>query len=91
MGARVADAAAHNVMEPHDMGKTFRPSTGHGADFAAANHNGLPRLHSKSPNDLEKGMTFNDEPAANFDGYGGMRPYDKAAVRNAGTNALREL
>ena len=72
-GARVADVdhAARAVMEAHGYGEAFKHATGHGVGFAAANANGLPRIHPLSPAVLEQGMTFNIEPAACFEGYGG--------------------
>jgi Xaa-Pro aminopeptidase len=92
-GARASDvdAAARTVMEQHGMGKAFRHSTGHGVGFAAANPNGLPRIHPKSPDILEEGMTFNIEPAAYFDGYGGMRHCDVVAVTGTGADVLTEF
>lgn len=89
--ARDVDAAARGVMEQHGMGKAFRHSTGHGVGFAAANPNGLPRIHPKSPDVLEEGMTFNVEPAAYFDGFGGMRHCDVVAVSSAGVDVLTEF
>lgn len=89
--ARDVDAAARGVMEQHGMGKAFRHSTGHGVGFAAANPNGLPRIHPKSPDVLEEGMTFNVEPAAYFDGFGGMRHCDVVAVSAAGVDVLTEF
>ncbi len=62
------------------LADAFKHATGHGVGFAAANPNGLPRIHPKSPDVLEEGMTFNVEPAAYFDGYGGMRHCDVVAV-----------
>jgi len=59
--------------------------------FAAANPNGLPRIHPKSPDVLEAGMTFNVEPAAYFDGFGGMRHCDVVAVTGAGVDVLTEF
>ncbi len=92
-GAKAADvdAAARLVMEQHGMGKAFRHSTGHGVGFAAANPNGLPRIHPKSPDVLEEGMTFNVEPAAYFDGFGGMRHCDVVAVSGVGADVLTKF
>lgn len=92
-GARAADvdAAARHAMECHGMGKAFRHSTGHGVGYAAANPNGLPRLHPKSPDVLEEGMTFNVEPAAYFDGFGGMRHCDVVAVSTVGADVLTDF
>ena len=89
-GVRAADvdAAARQAMERHGMGKAFRHSTGHGVGYAAANPNGLPRLHPKSPDILEEGMTFNVEPAAYFDGFGGMRHCDVVVVSAVGADVL---
>lgn len=88
---RDVDAAARSVMERHGMGIAFRHSTGHGVGFAAANPNGLPRIHPQSPDVLEEGMTFNVEPAAYFDRFGGMRHCDVVAVSSAGVDVLTEF
>ncbi len=69
-------------MQRHGFGDAFRHSTGHGVGFAAANANGIPRIHPKSSDVLEEGMTFNIEPAAYFDGYGGMRHCDVVACNS---------
>jgi len=89
--ARDVDRAARSVMERHGLGEAFRHSTGHGVGFAAANANGLPRIHPKSPDVIEEGMTFNIEPAAYFDGYGGMRHCDVVAVTSDGAAVLTEF
>jgi Xaa-Pro aminopeptidase/Xaa-Pro dipeptidase len=89
--ARDIDRAARGVMERHGLGEAFRHSTGHGVGFAAANANGLPRIHPKSPDVIEQGMTFNIEPAAYFDGYGGMRHCDVVAVNSDGAAVLTEF
>lgn len=85
------DRAARSVMEKHGLGEAFRHSTGHGVGFAAANANGMPRIHPKSPDVLEEGMTFNIEPAAYFDGYGGMRHCDVVAVTGDGAKVITEF
>jgi Xaa-Pro aminopeptidase/Xaa-Pro dipeptidase len=85
------DRAARSVMERHGFGEAFRHSTGHGVGFAAANANGMPRIHPKSHDALEEGMTFNIEPAAYFDGYGGMRHCDVVAVTHDGAKVLTEF
>lgn len=85
------DAAARRVMEQRGMGEAFRHSTGHGVGFAAANANGMPRIHPRSPDVLEEGMTFNVEPAAYFDGFGGMRHCDVVAVARTGAEVLTEF
>jgi Xaa-Pro aminopeptidase/Xaa-Pro dipeptidase len=86
-GAQV-DGAARSVMTAHGFGEAFKHSTGHGVGFAAANPNGRPRIHPLSPDVLEQGMTFNVEPAAYFDGYGGMRHCDVVAVTADGVEVL---
>ena len=91
VAARDVDCAARNVMAAHGFGDAFRHSTGHGVGFAAANGNALPRIHPQSPDVLDVGMTFNIEPAAYFDGYGGMRHCDVVAVTADGVNVLTEF
>lgn len=88
--ASQVDRAARTVMERHGLGDTFRHATGHGVGFAAANAHALPRIHPASADTLEEGMTFNVEPAAYFDGYGGMRHCDVVAVTNNGVAVLSD-
>lgn len=92
-GVRAAevDRAAREVMKAHGFGAAFRHSTGHGVGLAAANGNAQPRIHPASPDVLEEGMTFNVEPAAYFDGYGGMRHCDVVAVTTNGVEVLTEF
>jgi Xaa-Pro aminopeptidase len=85
------DCAAREVMSAHGFGDAFKHSTGHGVGFAAANANALPRIHPHSPDVLEEGMTFNVEPAAYFDGYGGMRHCDVVAVTSEGATVFTEF
>lgn len=91
VAARDVDFAARDVMAAHGFGDAFKHSTGHGVGFAAANGNALPRIHPQSPDVLDVGMTFNIEPAAYFDGYGGMRHCDVVAVTADGVNVLTEF
>ena len=89
--ARDVDQAARSVMAAHGFGDAFKHSTGHGVGFAATNCNALPRIHPQSPDVLEVGMTFNIEPAAYLDGYGGMRHCDVVAVTTDGVEVLTEF
>ena len=89
--ARDVDKVARGVMAAHGFGDAFKHSTGHGVGFAAANGNALPRIHPQSTDVLEVGMTFNIEPAAYFDGYGGMRHCDMVAVTSNGAEVLTEF
>lgn len=86
--AEAVDDAARAVMKAHGFGDAFKHATGHGVGFAAANPNDRPRIHPSSPDVLEVGMTFNVEPAAYFDGYGGMRHCDLVAVTADGAHVL---
>jgi Xaa-Pro aminopeptidase len=85
------DHAARSVMKAHGFGKAFKHAAGHGVGFAAANPNGRPRIHPLSPDVLEEGMTFNLEPAAYFDDYGGMRRCDLIAVTNDGARVMSDF
>jgi len=85
------DRAARDVMRAHSFGEAFKHSTGHGVGFAAANANALPRIHPHSPDVLEGGMTFNVEPAAYFDGYGGMRHCDVVTVTSEGATVFTDF
>lgn len=88
---REVDAAARSVMEAHGLGAAFKHAAGHGVGFAAANPHGRPRIHPLSEDVLEEGMTFNLEPAAYFDGYGGMRHCDLVAVTADGARVMTEF
>lgn len=85
------DHAARSVMEAHGLGKAFKHAAGHGVGFAAANPNGRPRIHPLSPDVLGDGMTFNLEPAAYFEDYGGMRHCDLIAVTHDGARVMSEF
>ena len=89
-GAEV-DKAVRTVMEAHELGTAFKHAAGHGVGFAAANPNGYPRIHPRSPDVLQAGMTFNLEPAAYFDGYGGMRHCDVIAVTTDGAEVITDF
>ncbi len=89
--AREVDRAAREVLERCGYGIQFKHATGHGVGFAAANHNGIPRIHPQSPDVLAEGMTFNVEPAIYFDGYGGMRHCDVVAVTARGVEVLTDF
>jgi Xaa-Pro aminopeptidase len=91
VGAVDVDAAARRVMAEHGFAKEFKHATGHGVGFAAANPNGRPRIHPLSPDVLSEGMTFNVEPAAYFEGEGGMRHCDVIAVSHDGARVLTEF
>lgn len=91
VAARDVDEAARSVMRAHGFGEAFTHATGHGVGYAAANANSLPRIHPCSPDVLEEGMTFNIEPAAYFDGYGGMRHCDVVAVTGTGCKVLTDF
>jgi Xaa-Pro aminopeptidase len=89
-GARASavDAAARDVLKAHAFGKEFKHGIGHGVGFAAADPLALPRLHPKSPDVLEAGMTFNIEPAIYIEGKGGMRHCDVVACTEDGAEVL---
>jgi Xaa-Pro aminopeptidase len=85
------DRAVRAVMKAHGFGEAFRHASGHGVGFAAANPNGRPRIHPLSQDLLEEGMTFNLEPAAYFDDYGGMRHCDLIAVTKVGARVMSDF
>ena len=91
VASREVDHAARSVMESKGLGKAFKHAAGHGVGFAAANPNGRPRIHPLSPDVLEAGMTFNLEPAAYFDDYGGMRHCDLIAVTEDGARVMSDF
>jgi Xaa-Pro aminopeptidase/Xaa-Pro dipeptidase len=86
--ANAVDQAARDVMAAHGFGDAFRHATGHGVGFAAADANARPRIHPRSHDTLEEGMVFNIEPAAYFDGYGGMRHCDVVTVTSTGASVI---
>ncbi len=86
--ASAVDAAARDVLTAHGFGKEFKHAVGHGVGFAAADPRALPRLHPKSPDVLEAGMTFNIEPAIYIEGRGGMRHCDVVACTQDGAEVL---
>ncbi len=88
VSAAVIDAAARDVLTRHGFGEDFKHPTGHGVGFAAADGNALPRLHPKSPDVLQAGMTFNVEPAIYIEGVGGMRHCDVVACTESGAEVL---
>ena len=88
---RQVDHAARSVMESYGLGKAFKHAAGHGVGFAAANPNGRPRIHPLSLDVLEAGMTFNLEPAAYFNDFGGMRHCDLIAVTENGSSVMSEF
>ena len=91
------DGAARDVLARHGFGPQFKHATGHGVGFAAADPNALPRIHPKSPDVLEAGMTFNIEPAIYFDspsgsdGAEGMRHCDVVACTHSGAEVLTDF
>lgn len=92
-GARASDIdrAARDVLRQHGFGGEFKHAVGHGVGFAAADANAIPRLHPKSPDVLEAGMTFNIEPAIYLDGLGGMRHCDVVACTAGGAEVLTDF
>lgn len=75
-------------MQEHGFGAAFKHSTGHGVGFEAINADARPRVHPLSPDTLAEGMIFNVEPAAYFEGYGGVRHCDVVAVTERGCDLL---
>jgi Xaa-Pro aminopeptidase len=86
--ARDVDRVARDVMRSRDLGDAFKHPTGHGIGFAAIGANALPRIHPLSDEVLETGMVFNIEPAAYFEGWGGLRHCDMVAVTRSGAEVL---
>ena len=92
-GVRAAaiDAAAREVIRHHGFAKAFPHSLGHGVGFAAISANAHPRIHPKSDEVLETGMTFNIEPAVYLEGYGGARHCDMVVVKESGMELLTDF
>jgi len=89
-GAKAADAdrAARDVLKSRGFGDRCPHSIGHGVGFNAISANARPRLHPKSEETLEAGMTFNVEPAIYIDGELGVRHCDMVAVTESGMELL---
>lgn len=92
-GARAAevDLAARDVLTSHGFGDNFPHCLGHGVGFASISANARPRIHPKSDEVLETGMTFNIEPAVYLEGYGGARHCDMVAVTETGMELLTDF
>lgn len=86
--ACAVDRAARSVMEQAGFGQEFRHATGHGVGLAAVDHAAHPRIHPKSTDVLEPGMTFNIEPAAYFTGEFGVRQCNVVTVTESGCELL---
>jgi Xaa-Pro aminopeptidase len=91
VAARLVDSAARDVLVQHGFLSEFKHGVGHGVGFTAADPNALPRLHPKSPDVLQAGMTFNIEPSLYFDGVGGMRHCDVIACTDSGAEVLTQF
>jgi Xaa-Pro aminopeptidase/Xaa-Pro dipeptidase len=86
--ASEVDLAARDVLAKQGFEKEFPHSLGHGVGFASISANARPRIHPKSAEVLETGMTFNIEPAVYIEGYGGARHCDMVAVTENGMELL---
>ena len=89
--AAAVDAVAREIMKSRGFSEQFKHSTGHGVGFAAIDHLARPRLHPVSPDILETGMVFNVEPAAYFEGLGGVRQCNMVVVTGDGAQVLTEF
>ena len=93
VAASAVDAAARDVFTrrgfvPGSKQPAFTHAVGHGVGYAATDPNAIPRLHPKSPDVLQAGMTFNIEPALYLDGVGGMRHCDVVACTESEAEVL---
>jgi len=89
-GAKTAevDRAARDVLKSRGFEDRFPHSIGHGVGFDEMSAMARPRLHPKSDETLEIGMTFNVEPAIYIDGELGVRHCDMVAVTESGMELL---
>ncbi|HZT95597.1 MAG TPA: Xaa-Pro peptidase family protein [Chloroflexota bacterium] len=89
-GARASevDRAARDVLDKHGLGRYFTHGIGHNVGFSAISPDFPPRLSPVSPDVLTEGMTFNVEPAAYIEGWGGVRHCDVVTVRPNGPEVL---
>ncbi len=86
--ASQVDRAARKEMQTAGLGKAFKHQTGHGVGFGPISHNNYPRIHPASDDVLEEGMTFNVEPSAYIEGFGGVRQCDVVAVTANGCEVM---
>ncbi|MEO8726402.1 MAG: Xaa-Pro peptidase family protein [Acidobacteriaceae bacterium] len=86
-GAQV-DQAARKVMARHGFAEAFKHGTGHGVGFGAISGGDRPRIHPQSPDVLAPGTVFNIEPAAYFEGFGGIRQCEMVVITDAGAELL---
>ena len=89
--AKMVDAAARSALIRQGFGAAFKHATGHGVGFTGADGNALPRVHPKSTDILESGMTFNIEPAIYLEGIGGIRHCDVVACTHDGAEVLTDF
>lgn len=89
--ASEVDAAARDVLKSRGFGSNFLHSTGHGVGFGAISASAVPRIHPKSNDVLQPGMTFNIEPAIYIEGYGGIRHCDIVAITDDGFKLLTDF
>ena len=82
------DRAARKEMQTAGLGNAFKHQTGHGVGFGPISHNNYPRIHPASDDVLEEGMTFNVEPSAYIEGFGGVRQCDVVAVTGNGCEVM---
>lgn len=91
VAASKVDAKVRDVLTKYGFGEAFKHATGHGVGFGPASHNAIPRIHPKSSDVLEQGMTFNIEPAIYLEGFGGIRHCDVMALHERGTEILTDF
>jgi Xaa-Pro aminopeptidase len=89
-GVRAAgvDRAGREILEARGFGRYFTHAIGHNVGFSVISAEYPPRLHPRSPDRLEVGMTFNLEPAIYIAGFGGVRHCDVVTLGEAGPEVL---
>ena len=88
VAASAVDAGAREVFTRRGFPTEFKHAVGHEVGYAATDPNAIPRLHPRSSDVLQAGMTFNIEPALYVDGVGGMRHCDVVACTESGAEVL---
>jgi Xaa-Pro aminopeptidase len=91
VAASEVDMAARTLLTNRGFGDLYTHATGHGVGFGPANSNAFPRIHPKSPDVLEAGMTFTLQPAIYLGDLGGMRHCDVVAVTGTGVDILTDF
>lgn len=82
------DAKARNLIKQFGYGENFGHATGHGVGIDVHE---LPKINSKSEENIQPGMVFTIEPGIYIEGFGGVRIEDMILVENDTIEILTNL